>query len=331
MKGLIIASSVILGIIIGLIPSLIKEKPNWWKYLIGILFVANLVLILTPVLVSDHSYANYVAQTGIEEQITIELNNHSINPANDTITIASINYPIINFSKFDLSQIKLINIEFNKQNQSFSITGTKDYSIIPISYPLILELKERIKIMVLHVPTAWVSVLAYLLSMIYSIMYLRKRDYKYDIYAHSAAGVGVMFTILATVTGMIWAKFNWGAYWNWDPRQTSIFMLLIIYFAYFGLRSSIENSETRARLSSVYLIIAFTTVPFFVFILPRISSGLHPGAAGEGTAGPVLGGGAEMLNHNLLFTFGFSLFCFTLLFFWILNLKIRTELLNKKW
>lgn len=331
MKGLIIASSVILGIIIGLMPNLIKEKPNWWKYLLGILFVANLILILTPVLVSDHSYANYIAQTGIEEPITIELNNQKINPTSDTLTIETINYPLINQSKIDLSQTKLVIIKFNKQNQLFSVIGIQNYSFIPISYPLILELKERIKIMVLHVPTAWVSVLAYLLSMIYSIMYLRKRHYKYDIYAHSAAGVGVMFTILATVTGMIWAKFNWGAYWNWDPRQTSIFMLLIIYFAYFGLRSSIENSETRARLSSVYLIIAFTTVPFFVFILPRISSGLHPGAAGEGTAGPVLGGGAEMLNHNLLFTFGFSLFCFTLLFFWILNLKIRTELLNKKW
>lgn len=331
MKGLIIASSVILGIILGLVPNLIKQKPVWWKYLIGLLFIVNLVLILSPVLVSDHSYANYIAQTGIEETITIELKDHSFNPQKDTIKISKINYPITNPSKLDLSNKGLINIKFGKQNRSFAVVGTKEYSIIPISYPLILELKERIKIMVLHVPTAWVSVLAYLLSMIYSIMYLRKRDYKYDIYAHSAAGVGVMFTILATVTGMIWAKFNWGAYWNWDPRQTSIFMLLIIYFAYFGLRSAIENSETRARLSSVYLIIAFTTVPFFVFILPRISSGLHPGAAGEGTSGPVLGGGAEMLNHNLLITFGFSLFCFTLLFFWILNLKIRTELLNKKW
>ncbi len=331
MKGLIIASSVIFGIILGLIPNLIKEKPSWWKYLVGVLFIVNLILIISPVLVSDHSYANYIAKTGIEEPITIEMSNYSMNSTKDSIIISAINYPIVNESPLDLSKSNLIKIKFDKNNQSFSVIGTKDYSIIPISYPLILELKERIKIMVLHVPTAWISVLAYLLSMIYSVMYLRKRDYKYDIYAHSAAGVGVMFTILATVTGMIWAKFNWGAYWNWDPRQTSIFMLLIIYFAYFGLRSAIENTETRARLSSVYLIIAFTTVPFFVFILPRISSGLHPGAAGEGTAGPVLGGGAEMLNHNLLITFGYSLFCFTMLFFWILNLKIRTELLNKKW
>lgn len=331
MKGLIIASSVILGVILGFIPNLKNPKPIWWKYLLGFLFVVNLFLIISPVLISDYSYANYIANSNIEQPITIELKNYKTNPTNDTIIILQIDYPLVNSLKLDLSKAELINIEFNKQSRVFNILGTSNYSIIPISYPLILELKERIKIMVLHVPTAWISVLAYLLSMIYSVMYLRKRDYKYDIYAYSSAQVGVMFTILATVTGMIWAKFNWGAYWNWDPRQTSIFMLLIIYFAYFGLRSSIENPETKARLSSVYLIIAFATVPFFVFVLPRISSGLHPGAAGEGTAGPVLGGGAEMLNQNLLYTFGFSLFCFSLLFFWILNLKIRAELLNNKW
>lgn len=329
MKGLIIASSIILGVAIGIFPNLLKEKPIWWKYLIGILFVINLILILSPVLVSDHSYANYLAHNNLQETITIKFSDYT--KSNDTIVIQQIDYPILNNSQVDLTNAELIKIKYNKEQQNFAIVGTTKYTILPISYPLILELKERIKIMVLHVPTAWISVLAYLLSMIYSIMYLRKRDLTYDIIAHSSAGVGVMFTILATVTGMIWAKFNWGAYWNWDPRQTSIFMLLIIYFAYFGLRSSIENSETRARLSSVYLIIAFATVPFLVFILPRISSGLHPGAAGEGTAGPVLGGGAEMLNQNLLITFGFSLFCFTLLFFWILNIKIRTELLNKKW
>jgi len=331
MKGLIIASSVIVGIILGFIPNLTNEKPNWWKYLLGLLFIINLILIISPVLVSDYSYANYIANSNIEQTITIELKNNKIKPNSNVIKIPQIDYPLINDSKIDLNNTELLNIRFDKQSKAFKILGTSNYSIIPISYPLILELKERIKIMVLHVPTAWISVLAYLLSMIYSVMYLRKREFKYDIYAHSAAEVVVMFTILATVTGMIWAKFNWGAYWNWDPRQTSIFMLLIIYFAYFGLRSSIENTETKARLSSVYLIIAFTTVPFFVFVLPRISSGLHPGAAGEGTAGPVLGGGAEMLNQNLLFTFGFSLLCFTLLFFWILNLKIRAELLNKKW
>jgi heme exporter protein C len=139
----------------------------------------------------------------------------------------------------------------------------------------------------------------------------------------------VLYTILATVTGMIWAKFNWGSFWNWDPRETSIFLLLIIYFAYFALRSAVDNHETKARLSAVYSIIAFISVLFLVFILPRITTGLHPGSKGEGTSGPVVGSGG-MMNLDLMVTFAFSMFCFSLLFFWILNLKIRTDLVSNK-
>ena len=65
-------------------------------------------------------------------------------------------------------------------------------------------------------------------------------------------------------------------YWNWDPRQTSIFILLIIYGAYFLLRSAVEDEERRARMASVYSILAFISVPFLVFIIPRIYMSLHP-------------------------------------------------------
>ena len=125
--------------------------------------------------------------------------------------------------------------------------------------------------------------------MYYGIRYLRKRDITDDIRSSSAAGLGLLFCILATVTGAVWAKFNWGSFWNWDPRETSIFVLLLIYGAYFSLRSAIEVEEKRATLSSVYSIIAAVTVPFFVFIMPRIMTGLHPGAAGDPDgAGPVI-------------------------------------------
>ena len=328
MKGLLIASSVILGVVVGFLPQLSRPKPNWWKYLIVLLFFINLFLILTPSLVSDNSYANYIASQDIQEKITLEYKPISISSQKDTFYLSNLNYPLLNINNINLEKAKLIDVQYNKELKVFNIVGANKYNLIPISYPLILELKERIKIMVVHVPIAWVSVLAYLLSMIYSILYLRNGKYEHDIIANASANVGVMFTILATITGMIWAKFNWGSYWNWDPRETSIFILLLIYFAYFALRSSIDNPQTKAKLSAVYLIIAFAAVPFLVFIVPRISSGLHPGAAGENTAGPVLGGGAEMLNPNLLMTFGFSMFCFSLLFFWILNLKIRSELIK---
>ena len=187
---------------------------------------------------------------------------------------------------------------------------------VPI--PEIPGLGSMARIIFLHVPTAWLSVLAFLLSMIYSVQYLIKKDIVYDIKAYSAAGIGFLFCILATVTGSLWAKFMWGSFWNWDPRETSIFILLLIYGAYFSLRSAIENREQKAKLSSVYAIIAFVTVPFFIFILPRIVQTLHPDPLINTT-------GKINMDSSMLRVFLFSLFSFTLLFIQILNLKIRLE------
>ena len=187
-----------------------------------------------------------------------------------------------------------------------------------VNIPKIGILGDKARIIFLHVPTAWLSVLAFLLSMIYSIQYLRKKDFIYDIKAVSAAEIGFLFSILATVTGSIWAKFSWGSFWNWDPRETSIFILLIIYGAYFSLRSAIEVPEQKAKLSSVYSIIAFVTVPFFVFIMPRIIESLHPD--------PIINAEGKInMDGTMRIVFFSSLFGFTLLFFWILNIKIRLE------
>jgi heme exporter protein C len=133
----------------------------------------------------------------------------------------------------------------------------------------------------------------------------------------------LLFAILATTTGAIWAKFEWGAFWNWDPRQTSIFVLILIYGAYFALRSAIESEETRAKLSSVYAILAGITVPFFVFILPRIVESLHPDPI-VNTSGKV------KMNTNMFLIFISSLIGFTGVYFWMMNLKVRLIKLNLK-
>ncbi|NJN67354.1 MAG: cytochrome c biogenesis protein CcsA [Chloroflexaceae bacterium] len=133
------------------------------------------------------------------------------------------------------------------------------------------------RIMILHVPTAWVSVLAFAVSAFFSGRYLWRGRPTDDDRALAAAECGFLFTILATVTGMIFSQAVWGIYWNWDPRQTSIFVLLLIYAAMFALRASLENVAQRRQLSAVYSIFAFVTVPFLVFIAPRMSeSTLHP-------------------------------------------------------
>ncbi len=182
--------------------------------------------------------------------------------------------------------------------------------------PLAKGLKEYTRVMYFHVPAAWVTVLAFLISAWYSYLYLKKRDLILDAYAAAANQLGILYCLVTTVTGAMWAKASWGAYWNWDPRQTSIFILLLIYAAYFSLRSAIENDQDRARLSAVYSLLAFATVPFFIFIIPRIYESLHPD--------PLINDQAKIkMNIKMLQVFLSSLGGFTLLFLWMLNLKKR--------
>ncbi|MGH2567879.1 MAG: cytochrome c biogenesis protein CcsA, partial [Bacteroidota bacterium] len=139
--------------------------------------------------------------------------------------------------------------------------------------------------------------------------------------------LGFLFCVLATVTGALWARFNWGSFWNWDPRQVSIFILLLIYGAYFALRSAIESEEKRASLSAVYSILAGLTVPFFIFIMPRMMAGLHPGAQGDPSGkGPLFE--SSMIAPNMRVLFYLSLLGFTLLFVWLLSMRIRAARLD---
>ena len=188
-------------------------------------------------------------------------------------------------------------------------------------FPFIPGLEEKARNIIFHVPISWSTVVAFVMSMIYGIMYLRKKDIDYDLRSVSSASLGLLLCVLATLTGAIWAKFNWGSFWNWDPRQTSIFILLLIYGAYFVLRSAVEEEERRATLSSVYSIIAGVTVPFFIFVMPRIMSGLHPGSLGdEQGKGPVL---EFKMATNMLMVFFGALIGFTVLYFWMYSLKVR--------
>lgn len=181
--------------------------------------------------------------------------------------------------------------------------------------PLAEGLGEYTRILYFHVPVAWVTVLAFLIGAIFSIVYLKKRQILYDQIAEAAGQLGILYCILATVTGSVWAKVSWGSFWNWDPRETSIFILLLIYAAYFALRSAVEQEDRKVVLSSVYSILAFVTVPFFVFIVPRVYSTLHPD--------PLINSRAKInMDGKMLITFLSSLFGYTVLFFWIFKRKI---------
>jgi len=193
-------------------------------------------------------------------------------------------------------------------------------------FPRIPGLEEKARNIFFHVPVAWTTVVAFLVSMVYGILYLRTKKMDYDIISVSSAGLGFVFCVLATITGALWAKFNWGSFWNWDPRETSIFVLLLIYGAYFALRSALDTEEKRATLSAAYAVVAGLTVPFFIFVLPRIVSGLHPGASGDvDGSGPVV---EFKMAPNMLLFFFMGLAGFNLLYVWILSLRVRAERLE---
>jgi len=142
--------------------------------------------------------------------------------------------------------------------------------------PAVEGLGYLVRIVFFHIPVAWVAVFAFFLSAGWSVQYLRTREIQYDRKSSVAAALGLLFCLLATVSGAIFAKLTWGAYWNWDPRQTTIFVLLLIYGAYLVLRASIQDEEERARISAVYALLSSLTVPFLVFIIPRFYFSLHP-------------------------------------------------------
>lgn len=185
------------------------------------------------------------------------------------------------------------------------------------------QIGEASRVFYYHIPQAWICVVAFGMSMVYSIRYLTSRNLAFDDKALIGAQLGLVFCVLATLTGSIFAKVTWGSFWNWDPRETSIFILLLIYMAYFALRGAIEVEEKRASLAAVYSIFAFVTVPFLVFVLPRMVPSLHPDDS--------------IVNANMKFTMGpavrtiffSSLGLFSVLYFWMFNLARRVRSMER--
>ena len=176
------------------------------------------------------------------------------------------------------------------------------------------------RIFYFHVPQAWVAVLAFLMSMYFSIRYLKTKDFKYDIKASTANRLGLVFAVIATVTGSIFAKMTWGEFWNWSEiREVSIFILLLIYGGYFALRSAVGDPEMRANLSAVMSILFAAAAVFLIFVLPRIYGifSQHPSDSIIGKEGQIT------MGPTVRVIFFLSLASFTALFIWIYNLSIR--------
>jgi heme exporter protein C len=171
------------------------------------------------------------------------------------------------------------------------------------------------KIFYLHLPLAFLSFLAFLIVFIASILYLYKRDIRWDILAHSSAEVGVIFCSLVLITGPIWARPIWDVWWTWDPRLTTTLILWFMYVAYLMIRKLLPYGSQRSNIASVFGIISFINVPI-TFLVIRMWRSIHP---------VVIDTSGVHISAPMLTTLLISLGAFCLLFLLLLRTRIRLE------
>ncbi len=131
------------------------------------------------------------------------------------------------------------------------------------------------RIFYLMVPVGWLAMLSFLIIFVSSILYLTKRESKWDILAYSAAEIGLIFISLALVVGSIWAKPIWGVWWSWEARLTATLVLWFIYITYLMVRSFATDESRGARFAAVVAIIGFIDIPV-VALATTLWRGLHP-------------------------------------------------------
>ncbi|MEO0197351.1 MAG: cytochrome c biogenesis protein [candidate division WOR-3 bacterium] len=174
------------------------------------------------------------------------------------------------------------------------------------------------KIFYYHVSSAWLMMLSLFLALIFSIYYLKTRNLKYDILSAVSVKLGLLFGIISTIMGSIWAKPAWGVFWTWDPRLTTMAITILYYFGYIAFRNMLNDDiETRAKISSYIAIIGFINVPL-TFISIRIWRSLHP---------IVIEGRSEKFNMSpeIVYVLMFSLFTLSLLFIILFYLTYKID------
>ncbi len=183
--------------------------------------------------------------------------------------------------------------------------------------PRLNILNETIRNLHFHVPM-WFGMLFMLLaSMIFSVRYLRTQRVTDDLWARELAHVGLFFGVIGLLTGMWWAQFTWGKFWSGDPKQNASAVAMLIYLAYFLLRSSFNDPQKSARISAVFNIFAFATYVPLIYVLPRLTNSLHPGASGNP------GFNAYDLDSQLRYVFYPAVLGWSMLGFWIAHLRQR--------
>ena len=152
--------------------------------------------------------------------------------------------------------------------------------LIPI--PEIDILEQTARNLFLHVPMWFTMMVAFAMAFVYSVRFLNSEQMVLDRKAETATAIGLLFGICGLLTGSLWARFTWGTWWTFaEPRMNLAALSMLIFVAYFILRTAFSDPLKRAKISAVYNIFGITTVPFLLYIIPRQLPSLHPGAEGN--------------------------------------------------
>ncbi len=183
------------------------------------------------------------------------------------------------------------------------------------------------RILFFHIPMAWVSFVAFVAAAVWSLLYLLKRRPGHDHAALAAVQIGLVFGLLAALSGAMLARTMWGTFWNWDPRQVTIALTLLFYAAYLVLRDAITRPQTERRLAAVYAVLGFVIAPLLYFIAPRMATTtLHPEpilSARLLAIGVEAGEPKIQLDSRIFHLLLASFLGFTALFFWLHSIHVR--------
>jgi len=171
---------------------------------------------------------------------------------------------------------------------------------------------ESVRIMYVHVPTAWVAYLAFVVTAITSGLSLarRHRTLGFDRVAGASAEVGVLFMAMTLVTGSLWGRLTWGTFWQWDPRLTTTLFLFVTYVGYLAVRNIDTDPQRRARRSAVIALLAVLEIPLVHFSVVLWRS-LHQEASVLNPDGDV------RLDGLMLFTLFSGVVAFSLIYVWL--------------
>jgi heme exporter protein C len=176
------------------------------------------------------------------------------------------------------------------------------------------------RIFYFHAAAAWAGMTAFFVCFVANLVYVWRREERWDALGISSAEVGLAFITVVLITGPIWAKPAWGIYWTWDARLTSTFVLWLLYISYLLLRTLIEEPDRRALLSALFGIFAFIDVPI-VFGAIRWWRTQHP-------APVIMGGPGSGLDPTMNKVFFFSVLAMHALMVFLIAERYRLEKLR---